>query len=132
MAKNTSLENEEPKVPDGPTALAPAPRPAPPEIGEDDDGDEDFEEPSAPGAARPAKGGNRGGRKPWPELAEEHRLLQERVKELLAAAAVLARLPYHADREDAYTEYSITRLGRTVQIRRGEIRRARRAVGLEE
>jgi hypothetical protein len=130
MAKNTSLENEEPKVPDGPTA--PAPRPAPVEIGEDNDGDEDFEEPSAPGNARPAKAPNKGGRKPWPELAEENRLLQERVQKLLDAATVLARLPYHADREDAYIEYSITRLGRTVRICRGEIRRARRAVGLEE
>jgi hypothetical protein len=128
MAKIGSLENEEPRVPDGPTS--PAVRPAPVEIGEDDDGD--LEEPSAPGTSRPARAPNRGGRKPWPELAEEHRLLQERVQELEAAAAVLARLPYHADREDAYLEYSITRGGRTVQIHRGEIRLARRAVGLEE
>ncbi len=126
---NKPQDEDDPVVPEGPTQPQNLRSP----ISEPDSGDtmKPAGPPTAnpPSATRYPKSKNPGGRKPWDELAEEHRLLQEEVGALRKVARVLADLPAHVSASPDYVEYTMTRDGRTAKITAGDIALARQLLG---
>jgi hypothetical protein len=116
---------EEPRVPEGPTvppaggyAAAGETSSAPLPAGA---GGEMTPEPG------PAGKTNRGGRKPWDELAEENRILAQRVQDLRQALEPFTRLPDDPAKPADAVLYVLARHGAEMKLTCGQIRAAVKA-----
>ncbi len=121
-----SNPGDEPRVPEGPTvpAAANATQEAESAAVESDGEGRAMMDPDR---ARPNTA--KGGRKPWPELAEENRVLAERVAVLRQALRPLAALPDDGVKPPQAVLYTLVRDGRQGQITCGDIRTARELLG---
>ena len=72
----------------------------------------------------------KGGRRPYDELLEENKAQATRIEELRTAVMPLALLPDDGAKADADCLYTLTRNSGSAKILCGDIRRARRAIGM--
>ena len=96
--------------------------------------------PTLPGLVELAGGDNptseirnpqsKGGRRPYDELLEENKAQATRIEELRTAVMPLALLPDDGAKADADCLYTLTRNSGSAKILCGDIRRARRAIGM--
>jgi hypothetical protein len=119
-------DSDNPKVPDGPSVVGAEEL----LVGSDQEPATNNQQPTAPAAANNAKQ-VAGGRRKYEEILRENEILAKSVKGLRAALAVFAKIPYESSKPAETVVYSLTRNGRTVQIKTGDITAAREALDME-
>ncbi len=117
LARQDNQMDEDPIVPETPTA--PSAAPEPPSPGE-----------NPPAASRQPKSA-KGGRRPWEELTAENEVLMARVKELSGALRPFAAIPVDPGKAGDAVEYVLTRQARQAKIHHGDVLAARKALGMD-